>query len=452
MFNQTFETIKYFADEFSETRPELNRITFSGISDDVTAKAYIRALLFKRLPEDKGFDIKVFKNVGCATTQVDPFSLLIFKHNTDDDSVRAFQSAHEGFEILQKHTDYLNKWIQCRIMINKDMNAACILLNDTEPSTIHMSLSLFPAFYPGLFKDAPLTQQETELCTSLTHHVSNDFLTSITALAKLHHLDTERTAFMLRNYSIHNRERAANDVRNDVSRAEDNLNSNIQEYQRLLKAYEEVKMRLEAILSHRDGEDQELVDFFAHHKNIRLVDIIDDKICIEIATEFKWFDMDYYRRVSANETVYAIPDMPPAFKDKNDRKLLMDAIFSDDPKFVVKMCAYYQLASHGDVEVERGHSFSDELKDYMPNPHLQRHACLGSHRTPIREYLRNGDILGAISQCVASAQSVNLMETNATFVPFMRDLLSSRNKVLRGANGEDYTPKQALDLLKKEAV
>lgn len=129
----------------------------------------------------------------------------------------------------------------------------------------------------------------------------------------------------------------------------------------------------------------------------------------------------------------------------------MDAIFSNDPQFAIRMCAFYEIdMSTASVGVISGYDYGDaRTKKYIPNPHLQRHACLGSYREPIRENLRRNNIIGAIQQCAASAGSVNLQETNMTFKPFMASVFKSNNKILVDNEGNEYTVKEAIQKLKE---
>ena len=130
----------------------------------------------------------------------------------------------------------------------------------------------------------------------------------------------------------------------------------------------------------------------------------------------------------------------------------MDAIFSDDPKFRIRICAEYDLSLTNDVQVHRNVQFPKEILDrYIPNPHLQYHACLGNHVPAIRAALRENDMIKAIEQCISSAQSVNLAERGATFDPFMTNVFKNNNKILIDSDGNEYTPREALDKLKETA-
>ena len=49
---------------------------------------------------------------------------------------------------------------------------------------------------------------------------------------------------------------------------------------------------------------------------------------------------------------------------------------------------------------------SADLKNYIPNPHLDNHNCFSENRTAIVTQLTNGDAIGAIECAIACAASI----------------------------------------------
>ena len=98
----------------------------------------------------------------------------------------------------------------------------------------------------------------------------------------------------------------------------------------------------------------------------------------------------------------------------------------------------------------RSSSFYDYGRDYndcYANPHLQYHACLGSYRSLINEALGEGNLIAALSRCITSVHSVNVVEA-ASFAHTCRDLFTDYNRpYLEGPDGKSYTTLQAYQYL-----
>ena len=130
-------------------------------------------------------------------------------------------------------------------------------------------------------------------------------------------------------------------------------------------------------------------------------------------------------------------------------KKLLDAIFGDEPVLRVKICAYYDMDVRGDVDSMRRYRFQPNCNDYMPNPHLNHYNCLGNHRRYINDRLTDGDVVGAIEQCIASAKSLNIGE-GATMEYFLHDLFQTSRKIIELPDHTSVNPSEALKWLKDQ--
>ena len=295
-----------------------------------------------------------------------------------------------------------------------------------------------------------LTDDEKKLCFSMTKRTSGDFESMIAKLVRQSGLENELNEVLLKRFANVELERSIDETNNTLRVARAALEDNVAEYARLVQKVNDATIKYEALLARPKNESTELVDYFKRHKNLQLVNVSDGTIKFYVKTTADWFDLDFYRRASSNGSIYRMTADPP-FCKVEDRKLLMDAIFSDDPVFRIRLCAIYALNT--DVAVFRNYEYPEELtRQYLPNPHLQYHQCLGSYRDPIRTAIRNSNYIGAIEQCVASCQSINLAETGVTFIPFMKRLFATtkKEKVLIDKDGNEYNAKEALEKLKEQ--
>lgn len=459
MFSQTIQEIKYFGDNFASSKPELKRISTEGFGSDVVAGATLRSLLFNRLPKDEAF-VGRYYEVDQGWNDVVEMSeesrrdymrnAFFVVNYSNEENFTLF----EGFEQMQKIDEFFKTFMTCHVIVNPAINSAVVYIKDCNTRLIHLSLCLFPRYYPTYFGaegKSNLTTEERELCKTLSMRNADEFVKAVVRIGDAAGFEKEYTARLLSGYMRRNVERMIQTAVDERTRAEHRLEQNIEEYRTLYQDLQDKIIRIEGLRAQDSNDDTELADYFAHHDCIRLDKVSGDTLCVYILTEMNWFDLDYYKRASANKSIYAV-DHSQKFDRLEDRQLLMDSIFSDDPKFRIRMCAYYEVSMSADVSVHSHWDFPAEyMKKYIPNPHLQIHACLGGYREPIRKRIREGNLMGALDQCIASAQSVNLLERTQTFDPFMKQVFNSNNKILVDNEGNEYTPLEALKKLKEKA-
>lgn len=449
MFSATFNTVRGLTDTFGNEHGILSRISvdkhYPFDSDDSTCLATARILLFNRLPEDETLTLRSIKESWPIPDTQLPKSFNIV-HTTDD----SFAASHPAYTKLEKAENYLSKWLSCQIFVNHDINSAVVFSQELDTRKTHMLMSLLPLFIKTPFDEKPLTDDEKKLCFSMTKRTSGDFESMIAKLVRQSGLENELNEVLLKRFANVELERSIDETNNTLRVARAALEDNVAEYARLVQKVNDATIKYEALLARPKNESTELVDYFKRHKNLQLVNVSDGTIKFYVKTTADWFDLDFYRRASSNGSIYRMTADPP-FCKVEDRKLLMDAIFSDDPVFRIRLCAIYALNT--DVAVFRNYEYPEELtRQYLPNPHLQYHQCLGSYRDPIRTAIRNSNYIGAIEQCVASCQSINLAETGVTFIPFMKRLFATtkKEKVLIDKDGNEYNAKEALEKLKEQ--
>lgn len=456
MFTQTYEQVKYFADSFAEGHPKLKMIKAERLFEsDKAALACARALLFNRLPEGETFTLRFYNYERIPAIQDVKNSLNIFFSNEGScpqEKIDTFTKTYEMMTSLDKHVEFLKKYMNCKIFINEDLNSAVLFIDEINTRKAHLAMSFFGAYFPKLFeKGLPLTTDEQTLCLAMAARTSDQFNAAIDLLAKDFDLEREWRSDLLRKYTKNNIKRMIEKAERREAELSERVEENMREYRALYNEFYEARMQTQLLKDRPVDEDRELLDYFARNKSVQLFDIDGDTLKFYVMSTLEWFDLDFYKRSSANGAIYRLDGAGP-FEEEENRKLLMDAIFSDDPKFRIRICAEYDLSLTTGVEVHRNVQFPKEITDcYIPNPHLQYHACLGNHMPAIRTAIRENDMIKAIEQCIASAQSVNLAERGATFDPFMTDVFKNKNKILIDNDGNEYTPREALNKLKETA-
>ena len=459
----------------------------SSFDNDNTMVATLRSLLYPRLKKDEVFN---FDYTGARPSSLNGFtSSNIFNYygvphpnqiffigidgstddikalfdKLDDNAVKEMQATFPDFEEKKDISAYYQAKfdIAARFYIVPSINS-CIAFFDQNEMTarvFHTLVALIPRFIPTLFKENPITEQEAEVfrCLGKTKpdgnklYTAEDYLAAIKVLSESIDFRTLMINKMLNGFEKRMKQAQLDSANADLQACEDKLDSYTRKYSELLHQREDIVIKIEGLsaLMRKIDDGSDIVNYFKEYKNIDLVKVENSKIHFIVRTYLDQFDAEAYNTYKHDNYFYEhMLINNRTFKDVENRKLLLDNIFSEDPLLRIKVCAYFAIDTYGSVNSCRGYIFPSECNDYIPNPHLHRHNCIGNNQALIQEQLRNGDTIGAIACCQASAMNVNVVELQATFRPFCENLLSSDRKIITNKDGVDMTPVEALAWLK----
>ena len=339
----------------------------------------------------------------------------------------------------------------CTVLYHEVKNAVGIFVNSTDTRLYHLLLSFMSLYYPSLFEAKPLTEDDYSLIKSLSKKDSEDFYACIRKITAPYVIEFRRTqlAELMKKFHESKIKMTENEVaqqRNAVQSAERVYGEAIALLKTLIASYEGLKAT-----ENYDQAEQEMVEYLASNKEIHNLEINGGYLLFSVATFLNNYDVGAWETFSARGHIYDgnySARMLEVFNDKNNRKILLDSIFSDDPQLRIKIAGNYKI----DLNSNRLYCASDYdyehadpiYKNYLPNPHIRLFACLGGYKQRVMNALNERNYIAAIEMCVASAGSVNLEETTQTFRPFLGWLLSSKKKVLVTNSGEEMTPEEAL--------
>ena len=340
----------------------------------------------------------------------------------------------------------------CLVLYHETKNAVAIIVNSSDIRLYHLMLSFFSLYFPSLFKDNPLNENDYELIKSLSKKDRIEFYQCIKNMVAPYTVEFRRIQLEGFMKQVHEQKitAAMNDVNNQryaVQQMEELYAESISTLRQLIVTYEGLK----ATESY-DAPEENLVDYLSTNPDIHDLSIRNNKIIFSVTTLLNNYNEQAWKVFSTRGHIYDGEYggrlTSEVFKNRDNRKLLLDNIFSEDPLLMVKMAGNYQL-DLGACRVYTNEQYNYEdadpvFKDYLPNPHLKFHACLGGYKDKVMNTLRDRNFIGSIELCIASAGSVNLDETTQTFRPFLGVLLSSKNKVLVTKDGKEMTPEEAL--------
>lgn len=374
-------------------------------------------------------------------------SNLVFERFDSD-----FCKTFSGFRRLPDLEAFASKYMNARFYINEEGRKSIVLVESLSIRKYHFLQVLIPRLFPWYFEDKPVTEDEKKFLSTLTERNALSYEQALTEYAEKFDIRNKTIEIMLGNFETANRESQLRGLRDELLDNQSRIDRNLLNYKNLIEARNDMNLRiagLEALI--RSGvQNTDLVEYFRCNKNLILIGTNDRGFSFVVKTYLDSFDPEMYETMAQNEHshLYHGYDYPSKFEKQEDRKLLLDAIFSEEPLLKVKVCAYYRLDTQGYVDSCEAYSYPTECSGWIPNPHLQYYNCLGDHRRYIQESISSGDMVRAVEQCVASAKSINIGES-PTVTRFLADFLRSTNKIIELPDGTSVTPDEAFDWLKK---
>lgn len=375
--------------------------------------------------------------------------------STWDDSVDEFKQ--ELFNNGFKEKESIEKLIKdkantnCIAFYHEDRNCAGIVINSSDIKLYHILISFQPLYYPSLFKDNPMQPKEYELVKTLSKTNSEEFIKKVSEIVEPHIESFRRVLLNSMLKSMHNVK--INKAYNNVVSQRQAVNNYLTQYSEAMDVLRDYIVKYEGMkaVEQVDKPEEELVECLAEHKDIHNLKIDNERLYFSVATTLTNYNEEAWRIFSQRGNIYDGEykcGYNDVFKVTENRKILFDSIFSEDPEFTVKIAGNYRLhMTRNTVTTFADYDYAADnplYKSYLPNPHLKIFACLGGYEPRIMDALRDEKYVVAIELCVASAGSVDLDETEQTFRPFLGWILASEEKILRRKDGVEMTPQEAL--------
>lgn len=474
MFNKNLGNVDPFISDVADQY--FANITGAGFNEDYSFLATLRALLFRRMPEGNSIDLRIYrKDYGRGTIaqhdpepmmraifETEPDTLSIINYRTDEESIEALFNLVDNEEtgyaklsgsVEQKDIeDRIKDYAKVRFYVNREQRYSVILVHNMDLKKYHFIQTFVIRALPWYFVGAPdcLDDLEKNLIKSFREKFAPDYEAAIAELGKLIDFRAAAIKMILGNFEKYAHEAEANGVKNTMEDIRRQIRENEQRYKQLMDSLNEQNIRFNGLRYIIDscGDESELIDYFNHNKSITPVSTYGTELKFIVKTFMEFFDEDMFSKYKRNGVIYQdkgiINDF---FKNLDNRKKLIDELFSEAPRFRVKLCGVYYINTGGSVRSEKQFTYPADCVDYLPNPHLQIFACLGNNRPSIQEALRNGNIIGAIEQCISGTKGVNMTEIEQTIQPFIKWICNSNSKIIRLEDGSDVTPREAVEWL-----
>lgn len=484
MFSRALENMSPWTD--AGMFENVSGCIFRDGGSDTTMYATVRSLLSRRLPDGESFAVKLINlpdsgdvindpitmidgsvalNIsdGVTRTSIDDLHNMIvilqYRYTgMDDAAAKLIESvdqrigdAHPEWENVDKTNTFLNQFMKIRVLISKERNAAVLITERLSMSMWHLIQSIIPTYVPELFKDVPLDPKEKRMLKTMTARSSSNYTRELSELEEFYDIRGKKIAAMIGGFEKRERQNQIQRIDQEITNIRNQMADLMRSYRQKTEALDDANIRRNGMVYAIDNSDDDsgLIGFFQANKMLDVMEVNGSRITFVVRTAYENFDQDAYETYRENERFLDETAVRGVFERVEDRKRFMDAMFID-MKFKVLLCAVYHLDIRGHFDTTSGYMYPPNCGDYIPNYHLDHHHCLGNYMRVVTDYLQRGDTIGAINACIASAKSININESGATFIPFMKQVFTTSKKCILLPNGEHVTPAKALELLKEE--
>lgn len=447
------------------------RINGPDYDGDVSFVSTLRALLMNRMPNGAGIDLyhqTRFLNdeslniasQACTSNAITVICCLTSLEANKATNESRFDgiAVPNGYEEIKDVRAFFSQKMMCRAFICEEIRSTIVVIADMDMKRYHLVQCIVPKLIPWYFTGSALTANERTLLHSLYGRVYTVYEQAIARMTDNEDFKARvmsATLNSMKRRSLENQKMSVETAIETCNTRIRDLNDKISDYLRDKNNYLHRLIGIETAIVKDDNEDasKELNDFLKTVNCIECVDCGDtNSIAVIVKGYLDVYDPEDYRSVARNAGSWywnnPTTDFHADFRPQPARKKLLDSIFGVNPIFKIRTCGYYRL-NLSDCMV-RSSSFYDygrAYNDCYANPHLQYHACLGSYRSVINEALGEGNLIAALSRCITSVHSVNVVEA-ASFAHTCRDLFTDYNRpYLEGPDGKSYTTLQAYQYL-----
>lgn len=434
--------------------------TSGGTTYDDTLIGTALVLLYERANNLK---------IDCFVGNVDQFEAVMAKVEATDKNVYSFYwfwenkenpdelmdkvcNKAEGYEKLPTHDNFLSKQLGQNVYVRfiPTANTACIFVEKMNLTVWHCIQFIMPKMFP-VFKEKPLTKEETTFLESLTHKTNKMYLERITELMNKQSFRMFAIKNQLYMFEKKLFEKKVQCAAESLTSIENAMQRAMEEYRKACAKRTEALALVDGLKNMADATEEhtELQNYLINNERICNVALENSNISFIVKTFLAPHHIEEWDTISKTGRIFA--RYTDSGYTMQEIKLLLDAIFSSERCLRLRMCAYFNVDYFGTAVTSRSrYNYVEENPDlinYMPNPHLYYHNCFGQNKLTILDQLTQGDAVGAIECCIACTQRVNIHES-MTFDPFIDAMLVSKGKCIVAEDGTEMTASEAITYLK----
>lgn len=369
---------------------------------------------------------------------------------------------HASYERLDRVNVFFKQAFPVHCFASKEKKSTIIFVERLNNRKLHALQMGVLAYFPWYFSPSDTIEpEELALLQSFKNTDESEFLRCTDVLAAKVDFRSHLIKTQLAGFESRYERTQIESVRHDIIRREQKMAEYQEQYRRLLGECRDLNVRLLGLetMAGRKGENSELMEFFLHNRMLYLENVRGSSVKFCVAGPLSYYDEEMVRRVVDNRHSYLYVDEHGEMRnsrnsiDPNRMRKLIEAVFL---KKILKLrvCARYSVDMRDGAEGHQREDYPSELRDYLPNPHIEGFGCLGSHHEAINALMREGEFVGVVEQCAASCLNLNWHDS-VVMRRFMKEMYDPRQsrRFIELPDGSTVTPLQAIEWLEaQEAV
>lgn len=322
-------------------------------------------------------------------------------------------------------------------------NSTVIFTDKLELKQFHALQMTIPRYLPSLFKDSPLSEQETLLLKSLGNKSAADYERLIEEFARNLDIRTEIIRTKLAGFETAFERMRLSEIKDEIYYFERDYENYLNKLRELTNKIQDKKCLLaglECAINERSG-DSELMEYFMCNKNLSIINVSGTTIEFVVHGYADIYDVDAFELYVGNHGGYMYSMLNNSIT-KSQMEKLYRAIFSEN-RYKLRFCAAYSVDIRSGLRAISDYIFPLESESYLPNPHIQEYGCIGSYAARFQEYMQKRDYVGAIDQAVVSARNLNFYDSTVV-ATFARNLSHADFSCIEKPDGTLITPIEAI--------
>ena len=460
-----------------------SRIPSIAYNDDVSFVSTLRALVFPRMGENERIDVhftsshhnaeiyRAYNAVRVIKAMYDddyysPGYMVIHNITGADEDIAAnfenleeyFTIASPGFIKIEKVTDFFRNQFMCKCFVSPETKKVCIFVENLNMRKLHYLQCGIFAFLPWYFDPSVgVSAEEMELIKSLREKTSENYLAHLDKMAEKYDFRTEYIKTALKGFETRFEQMKVQETTRNIERKVRDIRAIQDQIASLLREKRELDIMLLGLQTRIEnaGEESEIMEYFLCNKKLYLESVNDNSMIFSVKDYLQYFNEDMAKTMIDNPRSYVY--VPGGIACNNyikaeDMKRLMYAIFIDQT-LRINFCTAYEFRFGEGVNPLSGYNFGPEMRECMPNPHIDRYRCVGDYLRIMNTCIMENNYIGALEQAVASNKSLNFGD-GTVMEEFMRRMYGingyDKNKCVELPDGKVVTPKEAAEWLKEQ--
>lgn len=417
----------------------------------------LRAILIPRTTENEELEVFfIFHKTQSTVNLFEAENTLVITSLplSDASELAARYSNTEGWESVPQITDFYRKNFYVKGFINREKRAATAIAANLTMEAAHYLQCSIPKLLPWFFENTELSEQEIKLFTALSRkRGADEYIRCLNEMAKEYNFHIMKTRRMLNKFQERSLEIERGILKDKIVRYRHDIDGCKEKISNILSLMNECNLKLLGLNSNAENTTDELIDYVLCNSHIEINQATPTSKELQFTCKdyVTYFDEELAKKIieNSNSVIYGAYEECRQHFSKEDFETLMKAIFIEK-KLKLRFCASYTYRLNDLVYGNKGATYSHECAElYLPNPHIQRYACLGSYENILAELAMENNTIGILEQCVASCKSFSFDDPYVLY-EFAKDIRNTNAKCIETQTGESLTPFDAIRFLQQD--